>query len=76
MKKIVKGILIVGILFLVCGIILGVKDKVYVYVDQYLSPYKYVTLGDVNEYYRDQDFQFVQNTQTFIPQNRQDLINI
>ncbi len=76
MNKIAKGIVISGIILIVFGIIFSVKDTVYIYVDQYLSPYKYVKLGEVNEYYRDIDFQFVQNTKTFIPQNKQDLINI
>lgn len=76
MNKIAKGIVISGIILIVVGIIFSVKDTVYTYVDQYLAPYKYVKLGEVNEYYRDIDFQFVQNAKTFIPQNKQDLINI
>ena len=74
--KIVKGIVVAGLLFIIVGIVFYVKDDVYVYVDQYLSPYKYVTLDEVNEYYRDVDFEFVQNTNQFIPLSEQDIINI
>ena len=76
MKKSIKIVFIIGIILIVGGIIYKVKDPIYVYVDQYLSPYKYVSLGDVNDYYRDIDFEFVQNTDLFVPLNEQDLINI
>ena len=76
MKKIIKGILTAGIVLIFLGVIFKYKDSVFVYVDQYLSPYKYVTLGDVNEYYRDYDFEFVQNTERFVPLDEQDIINI
>lgn len=76
MTKIAKGLLSFGVLFILAGIFFRYKDDVFVYVDQYLSPYKYVTLGEKNEYYRDKDFQFVQNTDSFIPMSEQDIINI
>ena len=76
MKKIAKTLLTFGFVLIVAGLIFRYKDEVYIYVDQYLSPYKYVTLGEVNEYYRDYDFLYVQNTDNFVPHNRQDIINI
>ena len=76
MKGLAKGLLTLGIVLILAGIIYRYKDDVLIYVDQYLSPYKYVTLGEVNEYYRDYDFQYVKNTDNFIPTNPQDLINI
>lgn len=76
MKRLIKLLFTCGIFMILLGIFFCYKDQVYVYVDQYLSPYKYVVLGDVNEYYRDQDFLFVQNTKDFVPKNFQDLKNI
>lgn len=76
MKKIVNIILGFGILLIAAGLIFYVKDDVYVYVDQYLSPYKYVDLDNKNEYYREQDFEFVQNTEHFVPLSSQDIMNI
>ena len=76
MKKISNFFLTVGILLIIGGVIFRYKDDVYVFFDKYISPYKYVTLGDVNEYYRDYDFQYVQNTNNFVPMNEQDILNI
>lgn len=76
MKKFAKALFMVGFLFILSGIVMRYKDDVILYVDQYLSPYKYVVLGDKNAYYRDKDFLYVQNTDNFIPRNTQDLINI
>ncbi|MBP5678752.1 MAG: hypothetical protein J6X28_02860 [Bacilli bacterium] len=76
MKKIASTLLLLGFLFILAGVVFRYKDDVYIFVDQYLSPAKYVTIGEVNEYYRDYDFTFVQNTDNFIPQNRQDILNI
>ena len=76
MNKLAKGLITFGILFILAGLFFRYKDVVYVYVDQYLSPYKYVTLGDTNPYYRNEDFLYVQNTDNFIPKNEQDILNI
>ena len=76
MKKLAKYLISLGIILILGGIFFRYKDAVYVYVDQYLSPYKYVQLEEVNEYHRDYDFNFVQNTDQFVPTNRQDIINI
>ena len=45
-------------------------------LNAYFSPPPEVTLGKVNEYYRNVDFDFVQNTNYFIPDDMQDLLNI
>ncbi len=76
MKKIAKFLVSLGLILILGGFIFRYKDVVYVYVDQYLSPYKYVKIEEKNDYYRDYDFQFVQNTDQFVPLNRQDIINI
>ena len=53
------------------------KDDIMVIVDNYiLQNYRNVTIDEYNEYYRDYDFNFVQNTNDFSPENSQDILNI
>lgn len=35
-----------------------------------------ITIAEKNKYYRDIDYKFVQNTDNFIPENKQDILNI
>lgn len=72
MKKVIE----LGILFILLGVLFSYKDKFLDIVDMYLSPRNEVVLGDINDYYRDYDFTFVQNTDNFVPQSRQDILNI
>lgn len=52
------------------------KDDINTIINKYFKWNNIVTLGDKNEYYRDYDFDFVQNTNNFRPNNYQDLLNI
>ena len=52
------------------------KDDINTIINKYFKLNNIVTLGDKNEYYRDYDFDFVQNTNNFRPNNYQDLLNI
>lgn len=72
MKKLAE----LGVLFILIGILLSYKDKIVEVVNVYFSPSKAVVLGEVNKYYRDYDFKFVQNTNNFMPQSKQDIYNI
>ncbi len=76
MKKMAKGIVFFGFFLVIVGIILCTKDSIYVLVDSYLAPQKYISLDDKNNYYRNVDFDFVQNTSYFVPAQQQDLLNI
>ena len=76
MNKMARTLLAIGLILIIGGLIFCFKDEVYVYVDKYLSPQKYITIGEVNDYYRDYDFQFVQQTDNFVPTSKQDIINI
>ena len=72
MKTLVK----LGIVFIIIGIIFTFQDKI---VDGYnilLIKYDKQEKLSKNEYYIDSDFSFVQNTDTFLPKNKQDLYNI
>jgi hypothetical protein len=53
------------------------EDDIITLINTYLSPNNTtVVLGDVNSYYRDYDFLYVQNTDNFSPTNKQDILNI
>lgn len=73
MKKLAMfGILLIGI-----GIILQKNEKLRVPINKLLSGNNIeISLGEKNAYYRDYDFSYVQNTNDFIPDCKQDLLNI
>lgn len=52
-------------------------DVINKYVLNIITPPKeIITLGEKNEYYRNYDFTFVQNTKNFYPTNQQEILNI
>lgn len=67
------------ILFVLLVVLLGVsfvfREDLYKLYLNYTEP-KEVTLGEQNNYARDDSFDFVQLTADFEPENRQDLLNI
>ena len=72
MKTLVK----LGIVFIIVGVIFTFQDKI---VDGYnilLIKYDKQEKLSKNEYYSNNDFSFVQNTDTFLPKKKQDLYNI
>lgn len=79
-----KKLIVTGILLILLGITYSFKDNIidyyykygYRYVPLNLSQKPTVTLGEKNKYYRDYDFDFVQNTNNFKPKNKQDIYNI
>ena len=46
------------------------------YYDKFVYAKKEVAPPEKNNYYRDYDFEFVQNTKDFTPDNYQELLNI
>ncbi len=53
------------------------REKIVVLYNEYFVPLeKKVTELEKNKYFRDNDFSYVQNTTSFIPSNKQDIINI
>lgn len=73
MKKLVK----LGLLLIIIGLIISYKTEITSFVNSKLSPANHkVTLGEKNKYYRNYDFSFVQNTDNFNPECRQDILNI
>lgn len=72
-----KKYLICGILLILAGITYMYKDNILKgYYDYFVKETREVTLKDKNEYYRDYDFSYVQNTDNFEPENKQDIKNI
>ena len=71
-----KFIFTLGLLFIFIGLVIIREDDIITIINKYLSPNYNVTIGDKNDYYRDIDFNFVQNTNDFSPKSRQDLLNI
>lgn len=68
-------------LVLVLGSLLGViySNRVSIYdfyYDNFIPLEEKVSRLKTNEYYRDYNFDYVQNTNNFIPQSRQDVLNI
>ena len=76
MKKVLL-IFTCGLLFIFAGLVITRKDDVKTIINTHINPSKTtVVLGDVNQYYRPYDFNFVQNTYEFSPKNVQDIYNI
>ena len=77
MKKFLINLMITsGLLLILVGLIIVRKEDITTLFNKYLSPNKEVDSIDKNEYYRNYDFKFVQNTDDFTPDNYQDLLNI
>lgn len=72
-----KKLFTLSILMIVTGLVLTQKEKVIdIWNKIYSLSNKEVTLDEKNEYYRDYDFDFVQNTENFSPYCKQDIYNI
>ena len=77
MKKVFKTLFMLGLLFILAGLIVEKKEVLSELID-YLIKNKanQITAPEKNAYYRNYDFSFVQNTDNFIPECKQDLLNI
>lgn len=72
-----KKLAILGMLFIVIGTLLSEEEKLKIPINELLNGNNIdVSLGEKNAYYRDYDFSYVQNTTNFIPDCKQDLLNI
>ena len=65
MKKI---LVTCGLTFIFIGVFLLRKDDIILYINKYLNSNKKITI-EKNKYYRNYDFNFVQNTDNFSPKN-------
>lgn len=76
MKKLLGIIVLLGLVSILAGLIITRYDDITTLINIYIFRNHNVTLDSKNEYYRDLDFEFVQNTDNFSPQNEQDILNI
>ncbi len=52
------------------------KDLYRIYLENFYFSKNSITLGEKNQFYRDENFEFVQQTSSFIPKTRKDILNI
>ena len=72
-----KKLAFLGVLLIILGLMLGTNEKANIPINELFSPPKItVVLDEKNAYYRNYDFSFVQNTEDFNPDCKQDLLNI
>jgi len=72
-----KLLVTIGLLLIVIGLVITRKDYLIEVYDTYISHKpKITTLDNKNEYYRENNYLFVQNTDDFSPKNKQELINV
>lgn len=78
MRKIIINVMITsGLLMILIGFGISKKESINTLFNHYFSSNNpEVILDDVNKYYRDYDFLFVQNTNNFRPTNYQELLNV
>lgn len=72
-----KKLALLGVLLIILGLSLGSSEKALIPINELLNPPPIeVILGEKNQYFRQYDFSYVQNTDDFIPDCKQDLLNI
>lgn len=71
-----KKIITLFILLIVLGFTIKNRVTIVKYANKLLGKREVVSIGEKNEYYRDYDFMFVQNTTNFSPTSKQDILNI
>lgn len=72
-----KRLLLFGFLLIILGITINFRTDIKKFIYEKINfNDKLVTIDKKNEYYRDYDFDFVQNTNYFSPSSRQDILNI
>ncbi len=72
-----KKVIIFAILVLLVIVTIIYKNVILMaYYEKFYNTRHEVTIGEKNQYYRDYDFMYVQNTNNFKPTNKQDLMNI
>ena len=77
MKKIARLIFTIGLLMILTGVVLIRKDSIITLFNTHFSSNNNkVNVTDVNEYYRNYDFKFVQNISNKVPGDYQDLLNV
>lgn len=72
-----KKIAFLGLVMIAIGVFFMKEENIRTIINTYiLQNNKNVEIGEVNKYYREYDFNFVQNTKSFNPKSYQDILNI
>lgn len=71
-----KKIAILGLILILAGLIITRKEDLITLYKTNFKNKNQTSIGEKNEYYRDYDFLYVQNTNNFSPNNFQDVLNI
>lgn len=72
-----KAILLIVLLAILVGLVIVRRDDLAAVLDTYIANYKRdIDIGEVNDYYRNMDFDYVQITDNFFPENDKDITNI
>ncbi len=72
-----KKVLTYVVLILLIGVVYQKRNDIYkTYMHLFNNESYAISSLEKNKYYRNTDFKYVQNTDTFIPQNKQDILNI
>lgn len=71
-----KKYLVLGILLIILGVVVMQKETVLQFYYKYILQKPVQVTLEKNQYYRDYDFKYVQNTEDFSPNDKQEIINI
>ena len=73
-----KRLILLLVLFIIFGALVFIRwEEIETIVNTYLIKYrKNIEIGEVNDYYRNMDFDYVQITDNFFPENKEDLTNV
>lgn len=72
-----KNLIVTGILCILLGSIFLYKEDIQkVYSKVFLQNKKNIDIVEKNEYFKNYNFSYVENTDNFLPENKQDLYNI
>ena len=71
-----KALIPLSILMIILGLVIEFKEEILKEINDFLYPKEEIVLGEVNQYHRKYDFNYVKNVNDFVPKNKQDLINI
>ncbi len=76
-QALVKMLFTCGLFCVLVGLIIFRFDDIQSILDNHVFKDRNdVSIGEVNEYYRDYDFEFVQRTDDLYPKNYQELLNV
>ena len=76
MNRLGKILLLIGLIFILTGLIIMRKDDILTLFNKYMSPNSISVSLEKNKYYRNYDFELIQNTDDFSPNSYQDILNI